>query len=408
MNYQQFFATYLDDIKAEGRYRIFTEIGRQAGNFPSATTHFEGDDLPSDVTVWCSNDYLAMGQHPDVLAALHTAAATHGAGAGGTRNIAGTGPLHGALEAELAELHKKDGALLFPCGYLANMTTLSTLGSMLPDCVIFSDAKNHASMIEGIRHSRARKEIWQHNDLVDLEAKLKKYPYEQAKLIAFESVYSMDGTIAPIGKICDLAKKYNALTYLDEVHAVGLYGDHGGGVSERDNVAERVDIIQGTLAKAFGVIGGYIAANAELIDFIRSAGSGFIFTTALGPAQVGAALASVRHLKESNAERRALFDNVYYLKARLLAAGLPLMENPSHIVPVLVGNAKHCKWITDKLLSDYKIYVQPINYPTVPKGTERLRLTPSPKHTKAHCDALVSALGQLWQQCPESEQEMVA
>ncbi len=402
MRYTEFFRDYLETIKAEGRYRIFTEIGRDAGNFPYAHT------AHGKVTVWCSNDYLAMGQHPKVLAALHEAAATHGAGAGGTRNIAGTGPLHGSLETELANLHGKDAALLFPCGYLANMTTLSTLASRLPDCVIFSDEKNHASMIEGIRHSRAERVIWQHNNLADLETKLRQYPKERAKLIAFESVYSMDGTIAPIGSICDLAAQYNALTYLDEVHAVGLYGTHGGGVSERDNVSQRVDIIQGTLAKAFGVIGGYISGSTALVDFIRSAGSGFIFTTALGPAQVGAALASVRHLKQSDVERATLFERVHYLKGRLKAAGLPLMDNPSHIVPVLVGDPVHCKAITDKLLTDYNIYVQPINYPTVPKGTERLRLTPSPQHSKADCDALVTALSQLWESCPESAVEMVA
>lgn len=396
MDYQDFFQGYLTHIQNEGRYRTFAEIGRKAGNFPQAVSMI--DDVPENVTVWCSNDYLGMAQHPMVVAAGANALGAYGAGAGGTRNIAGTGPLHGKLEAELANLHGKDAALLFPCGYLANFTTLSTLGDGMPNCLILSDSKNHASMIEGIRHAKAEKKIFRHNDLEHLEALLAAEPFERAKVIAFESVYSMDGDFAPIAEICDLAEKYNALTYLDEVHAVGLYGPEGAGVAARDGVASRVDIIQGTLAKAYGVIGGYIAGSAACVDFVRSAGSGFIFTTALAPAQAACALASVTEVRSREDLRQKAQKQVNYLKHSLVKAGLPLMPSPSHVVPVLVGNPVKCKQITDYLMKEHKIYVQPINYPTVPKGTERLRLTPTPNHTDELIDALIVAMTDAWQQ----------
>ncbi len=394
MNYESFFRKQLDGLRREGNYRSFANIQRQAGEFPRATHLRERVRAP--VTVWCSNDYLGMGQHPQVLAAMHEALDRCGAGAGGTRNISGTNNCHVLLENELAGLHGKEAALLFTSGYVSNWATLSTLAARLPGCVVLSDAGNHASMIEGIRHSRATCRIFRHNDVADLERHLATLDPDAPKLVAFESVYSMDGDIAPIAAICDVAERYGAMTYLDEVHAVGLYGPHGGGVSERDGVADRLTVIEGTLAKGFGVIGGYIAASATLCDFIRSFASGFIFTTALPPAIAAGALASVRHLKASGDERARQQDRVARLRRALDAAGVPHYDNPSHIVPVIVGDPVLCKRITDLLLERFGIYVQPINYPTVPRGTERLRITPSPLHSDADIDHLVAALRALW------------
>jgi 5-aminolevulinate synthase len=401
MDYEARFAAALASVRQEGRYRVFADLKRACGAFPTAE-HFS-ERGPRNITVWCSNDYLGMGQHPVVLAAMHEAIDTVGAGSGGTRNIAGTTHYHVELEAELADLHGKEAALLFTSAYVANEATLSTLVKLLPGAVILSDEKNHASMIAGIRHGGGEKRIWRHNDLADLEAKLKELDRERPKIIAFESVYSMDGHIAPIGAICDLAKKYGALTYLDEVHAVGLYGPRGGGIAERDGVMDRVDIINGTLAKGFGVMGGYIAASRDCCDAIRSYASGFIFTTSLAPAIVAGALASVRHLKVSGLERARHQERARTLKRRLAAAGLPVLDNPSHIVPVMVCNPVHCKAISDTLLDRFGIYVQPINYPTVPRGTERLRLTPQPQHSDAEMDHLVASLSALWSECPVSE-----
>ena len=395
MNYQSFFKSALDDLKAEGNYRDFAELERQQGAFPKAKCH----NGPSQVTIWCSNDYLGMGQHPKVLAAMHEALDRTGAGAGGTRNISGTTHDHVLLEAELADLHGSEAALLFTSGYVSNWAALGTLASKIPDCVVLSDALNHASMIEGIRQSRAEKRIWRHNDLTDLETKLAALPIDRPKLIAFESVYSMDGDIAPIKEICDLADRYNAMTYLDEVHAVGLYGPRGGGVAEREGLMDRITVIEGTLGKAFGVVGGYIAASAELCDFVRSFSSGFIFTTALPPCVAAGAAASIRHLKVCSRERLAQQARVTELRARFDAIGLPHIPNPSHIIPVMVGDPVKCKFISDTLLTEYGIYIQPINYPTVPKGTERLRITPSPVHSQADMDHLVGALEKLWTQC---------
>lgn len=389
-SYTSHFSAALAKIKAEGRYRYFQELERKAGQFPSALHYRETTSTP--ITVWCSNDYLGMGQHPAVLTAMHTALDQCGAGAGGTRNISGTTLYHVALEKELAAVHGKESALIFSSGYVANETTLSTIAKLLPDCVIFSDAKNHASMIHGIRESGVEKVIFRHNDTAHLEQLLQQYPENRAKMIVFESVYSMEGDIAPVAEICALAKKYHAFTYLDEVHAVGMYGAEGGGIAQQQGVQQDVSLIQGTLGKAYGVVGGYIAADEAVVDYVRSAASGFIFTTAMPPAIAAGALASVRHLRQSSTERAQQQQNASRLKHLLEQAGLPVMVGESHIVPLMVGDALRCKAISDALLYDYNIYVQPINYPTVPKGTERLRFTPSPTHTEAMMQDLVSAL----------------
>ena len=398
MNYQQKLNDALEAVKREGRYRVFADLRRHRGDFPKAD--FVNASASRPITVWCSNDYLGMGQHPDVIAAMHEAIDRVGAGSGGTRNISGTTHYHVELEAELADLHGKEGALLFTSAYVANEAALSTLVQLLPGCVVFSDEKNHASMIAGIRNGRGPKQIFLHNDLGELEAKLKSVPLDTPKIIAFESVYSMDGHVANIAAICDLAKKYNALTYLDEVHAVGMYGPRGGGIAERDGVMHCVDIINGTLAKGFGVMGGYIAATRTLIDAVRSYAPGFIFTTSLAPVIAAGALASIRHLKSSSVERERHQERARTLKRRLAAAELPVISGPSHIVPVLVADPVRCKALSDVLLNVHGIYVQPINYPTVPRGTERLRLTPSPQHTDADMDRLVAAMSELWSQCP--------
>jgi 5-aminolevulinate synthase len=405
MDYARKFRDALNTVHEEGRYRVFADLKRRCGAFPAADHFRPGDSHP--ITVWCSNDYLGMGQHPDVLAAMHEAVDQAGAGSGGTRNISGTTHYHVELEDELADLHGKEAALLFTSAYVANDATLSTLVQLLPGAVIFSDEKNHASMIAGIRHGRGPKRIFRHNDLEDLERQLRAFDRDTPKIIAFESVYSMDGHIAPIEAICDLADKYGALTYLDEVHAVGLYGPRGAGIAARDGVMNRVDIINGTLAKGFGVMGGYIAASRDCCDAIRSYAAGFIFTTSLAPAIAAGSLASIRHLKRSDMERARLHQRSRKLKQMLADADLPVIPGPSHIVPVLVGDPVHCKAVTDTLLDRYGIYVQPINYPTVPRGTERIRLTPSPVHTDAQMDYLVSSLTELWEACPLSRGEVV-
>jgi len=392
--YGHIFKDNLAKLKREGRYRVFADILRHQGQFPTAMHHTANGPRP--ITVWCSNDYLCMGQHPKVLAAMKEAIDRAGAGSGGTRNISGTNHFHVELEKELADLHGKESALLFTSGFVSNEATLSTLARLLPGCIFFSDELNHASMIEGMRHSGAEKRIYRHNDMAHLDELLKAAPPNAPKIICFESVYSMEGDFGQIGKICDLAERHGAMTYLDEVHGVGLYGPRGGGVAERDGVMHRVDIIEGTLAKAFGVMGGYITGSAAIIDCVRSFAAGFIFTTSLPPAISAGALAAVRHLKESNAEREGLQRRAVRLKGLLGQRSVPLIDSPSHIVPVLVGDAALCKVVSDELLFTHGIYVQPINFPTVPRGTERLRITPSPMHTDAQMDQLVESIDTVW------------
>ncbi len=406
MTYDDLLNSQLDTLREDGNYRVFADLERKRGAFPQAVNR--DGSTSRDVTIWCSNDYLGMGQHPDVLAAMHTALDTVGAGAGGTRNISGTTHNHVVLERELADLHGKDAALLFTSGYVSNWAALSTLAARIPNCLVLSDALNHASMIEGIRHSRAECQRFRHNDIQHLEELLAAQPLDRPKLIAFESVYSMDGDIGPIEAICDLADKYNAMTYLDEVHAVGLYGPRGGGVAEELGVMDRLTVIEGTLGKAFGVMGGYIAASETVCDFIRSFASGFIFTTALPPAVAAGAAASVRHLKISDTERSDHQTRVAQVRARLDRVGIPHTENDSHIIPVMVGDPLKCKYLSDILLKDHGIYIQPINYPTVPKGTERLRITPSPVHSQADIDRLIDALEDLWAQCELARLPMAA
>jgi len=396
VDYSRVFSQAIDRLHAEGRYRVFIDILRNKGAYPNARC-FAGHNGPKPITVWCSNDYLAMGQHPKVIAAMEEALHDVGAGSGGTRNIGGNTHYHIELEHELADLHGKEGALLFTSGYVSNEATLSTLAKLMPGCIVYSDALNHASMIAGIRNSGCEKRVFRHNDLAHLEELLAADDPAAPKLIAFESVYSMDADVAPIAAICDLADKYNALTYLDEVHAVGMYGARGGGISERDGVAHRLTIIEGTLGKAFGVMGGYIAADQMIIDVIRSYAPGFIFTTSLSPVLVAGALASVKHLKASGAEREGQQAAAARLKALMAESGLPVMPSTTHIVPLMVGDPVKAKRISDILLAEYGVYVQPINYPTVPRGTERLRFTPGPSHDEAMMRELVDALAEIWE-----------
>lgn len=397
MDYRAFFEHRIADLKQEGRYRSFANLERLAGRFPTALYHAP-DGISREVTVWCGNDYLGMGQNPVVLRAMHDAIDRSGAGAGGTRNISGTTRYVVDLEDSLADLHHTDSALVFPSGYTANEGALSTLTRLLPDCHVFSDELNHASMIHGIRDGKSTKHIYRHNDLDHLESLLRKAPTNVPKLIAFESVYSMEGDIAPIGAICDLAEKYNALTYLDEVHAVGVYGPRGGGVAEEQGQLGRIDMIEGTFGKAYGLMGGFITGNRSIVDAVRSYSGNFIFTTALPPALCAGAMASVEYLKTSSVERARVKSNVTYFKSRLDAAGLPYLPGESHIVPVVVGDSVCCKAVTDWLMNERNMYVQPINYPTVPRGTERMRLTATAVHTIAQIDDLVSALSELWQE----------
>ena len=394
-NYSHIFDKAIDRLHEEGRYRVFIDILRNKGAYPNARC-FHGHNGPKPITVWCSNDYLAMGQHPKVTEAMEEALHDVGAGSGGTRNIGGNTHYHVELEAELADLHGKESALIFTSGYVSNDATLSTIAKLLPGCVIFSDALNHASMIAGIRNSGCAKRVFRHNDLAHLEELLAAEDPDTPKLIAFESVYSMDGDVAPLHAICDLAEKYNALTYCDEVHAVGMYGARGGGISERDEAAHRIDILEGTLGKAFGVMGGYIAADQRIVDCIRSYAPGFIFTTSLSPVLVAGVLASVKHLKASSEERDAQQAAAALLKQIMRDAGLPVMDSTTHIVPLMVGDPVKAKRISDILLAEYGVYVQPINFPTVPRGTERLRFTPGPAHTEAMMHELVDALAEIW------------
>jgi 5-aminolevulinate synthase len=398
-DFEAFFAESLSRLHSEGRYRVFADIERCQGAFPKAVRHV--GEAEGEVTVWCSNDYLGMGQHPKVLAAMHEAIDRCGAGAGGTRNISGTNHYHVLLERELADLHGKEAALLFTSGYVSNWASLGTLGAMIPGVVIISDEKNHASMIEGIRHSRAEKRIFAHNDVADLDRVLSEYGPDRPKIVAFESVYSMDGDISPIHEIVAVAEKHGAMTYLDEVHAVGLYGPRGGGIAEREGLMDRITLIEGTLGKAFGVVGGYIAGSAAMCDFIRSYASGFIFTTALPPSVAAGARAAIQVSKTIEGERLRLRqrDRVAKVRALLDRAGIPHMPNPSHIVPVMVGDPVKCKWISDILLDSHGVYVQPINYPTVARKTERLRITPSPLHSDEDIEHLIHALSSLWSQC---------
>ena len=395
MNYDRYFNRALETLHEEGRYRIFTDLARQVGRFPKALDY--SHNPPREITVWCSNDYLGMGQNQHVTTAMKHAIETLGAGAGGTRNISGTHHLIIELETELADLHNKEGALVFTSGYVSNEATISTLGRVLPDCLILSDELNHASMIAGVKNSGATKRIWRHNDLEHLEQLLKEAGELRPKLIAFESVYSMDGDIAPIEEICDLAKRYNALTYLDEVHAVGMYGKRGGGIADQLELMERVDIIEGTLAKAFGIMGGYVTASSTIIDTIRSYAPGFIFTTSLPPAIAAGATASIRHLKTANDLREKHQEQVAKLKAKLTEAKLPILPTETHIVPLMVCDPVLCKAASDRLMEKHGIYIQPINYPTVTRGTERLRITPSPLHDDAMIDELVNAVTEVWE-----------
>lgn len=394
MDYNRVFSDALKTVKDEGRYRVFTDIVRQRGNFPNAVWH--SPDGVKDIIVWCSNDYLGMGQHPKVISAMEETLKNTGAGAGGTRNISGTNHMHVLLEQELADLHHKESALLFTSGYISNDASISTMAKLLPGCVIFSDELNHASMIEGVRHSGCEKHIFRHNDVAHLESLLKATDPALPKLIIFESVYSMDGDFAPIEEFCDLADKYNALTYLDEVHAVGMYGKRGGGVAEREGLMDRLTVIEGTLGKAYGLMGGYITSTANIVDAIRTFASGFIFTTSLSPVITAGALASVRHLKESQTERKIHQERAETLKQKMRMADLPVMPSVSHIVPLLVGDPVICKQASDILLNEFNIYVQPINYPTVPRGSERLRFTPSPLHSDDMIDHLVASLKAVW------------